>query len=252
MTAALDLEAEHAGLVAQLRAAGTTYRGGEQNDSYTGSGHPFFCVSVPNLRRIARAWLAAHRRDADGDLLAMTDRLFLGEAYEEKVVAAILLQTNARIQRQATPAMVGRWLDDLNGWAEVDSLAAGAFWAEAFAADWSAWRALVEQLSRDVNINKRRAALVLLTAPTRRSDDARFRELAFEVIERLKGERPILITKAVSWLLRSMAIRHASAVAAYVEANAASLPAIAVRETRVKLATGTKSGRSRRAAAPTA
>jgi hypothetical protein len=36
-------------------------------------------------------------------------------------------------------------------------------------------------------------------------------------------------------------------VAAYLDANAGSLPAIAARETRIKLATGTKSGRSRRA-----
>ena len=246
--AGLDVAEQQAALTAQLRAAGKPYRGGQQNDSYTGSGHPFFNVSIPELRRIARAWVAAHRRDADADLLAVTDRLFRGEGYEEKVLAAVLLQSNGRIWREVTPAMVDRWLDDLSGWAEIDSLCAGAFWAEAMAADWPAWRALIERLARDPNINKRRAALVLLTAPTRRSDDPRFRDLAFEVVERLKGERPILITKAVSWLLRSMAPRHVGAVAAYLEANAASLPAIAVRETRVKLATGTKSGRSRRAA----
>jgi len=244
----LAVETEHAGLVAQLRAAGTPYRGGQANDSYSGSGHPFFNVSVPELRRIARTWLAAHRRDADADLLAVTDALFRGEAYEEKVLAAVLLQSNARIWRQVTPAMVDAWLDDLSGWAEVDSLATGAFWTEAMAADWPAWRALIERLSADPNINKRRAALVLLTAPTRRSDDPRFRDLGFEMVERLKGERPILITKAVSWLLRSMAPRHGAAVTAYLEANAASLPSIAVRETRTKLATGTKTGHARRSA----
>jgi 3-methyladenine DNA glycosylase AlkD len=240
------IEAERAALVAKLGAAGTPYRGGQSNDSYSGSGHPFFNVSVPELRRIARAWLAAHRRGADAELLAMTDALFRGEAYEEKVLAALLLQSNARIQRQVTPALIDGWLDDLSGWAEIDSLCTGAFWAGLMAADWPVWRGLIEQLAGDPNINKRRAALVLLTAPTRTSDDDRFRDLAFEVVERLKAERPILITKAVSWLLRSIAGRHGSAVAAYLEANAASLPAIAVRETRVKLATGTKSGRSRK------
>lgn len=243
----LDLKAEHATLVTQLRAAGTPYRGGQQNDSYTGSGHPFFNVSVPELRRITRQWLAAHRKAPDVELIAMTDRLFRGEAYEEKVLAAVLMQSNARIWRQVTPAMVDAWLDDLNGWAEVDSLCGDAFWGEAMAADWPAWRALIVRLAADANINKRRAALVLLTAPTRKSDDPRFRDLGFEVVERLKSERAILITKAVSWLLRSMAPRHGPAVAAYLDANVASLPAIAVRETRTKLATGTKTGRARRA-----
>jgi 3-methyladenine DNA glycosylase AlkD len=244
MSAALDIEAEHAELIAQLRAAATEYRGGDQNDSYTGSGRPFFCVSVPNMRRIARTWLVAHRKATDADLFAMTDWLFVGLHYEEKVLGAIMLQANPRIWRQLTPATVDHWLDDLNGWAEIDSLCGGVIWAELMAADWPAWRALVRQLAGDPNINKRRAALVLLTGATRVSDDPRFRDLALEVVERLKGERPILITKAVSWLLRSMAPRHGSAVAAYLEASAATLPAIAVRETRTKLATGTKSGRS--------
>ena len=78
-------------------------------------------------------------------------------------------------------------------------------------------------------------------------DRPRFRDLGFEVIEQLKSERPILITKAVSWLLRSMAGRHGAAVAAYLDAEAATLPAVAVRETRTKLKTGTKSGRPKRA-----
>jgi 3-methyladenine DNA glycosylase AlkD len=249
MSAPLDIEAEHAALIAQLRAVATEYRGGDQNDSYTGSGRPFFCVSVPNTRRIARTWLATRRKATDADLLAMADRLFAGLHYEEKVLGAIMLQTNARIWRQMTPVMAERWLDDLNGWAEIDSLCAGAVWLEVMAADWPAWRALIDRLAGDPNINKRRAALVLLTGPARTSDDPRFTDLAFEVVGRLRGERPILITKAVSWLLRSMAPRHGPAVAAYLETNAASLPAIAVRETRTKLATGTKSGRSRRPAA---
>ena len=246
MTVVFDIEAERAALVGQLRAAGRPDRGAGPNDSYTGSGHPFFNVSAPDLRRIARGWLAAHRGAADADLMAVADRLFGGEAYEEKVLAAVLLGYSAKIQRALTPGMVDRWLDGLSGWAEIDSLCAGAFWAERLAADWPAWRSLIRRLAGDPDINKRRAALVLLTAPARRSDDPRFAELAFEIVEKLKGERPILITKAVSWLLRSMAPRHGPAVSAYLEANSASLPAIAVRETRTKLATGTKSGRSRR------
>jgi 3-methyladenine DNA glycosylase AlkD len=251
MTAALDLEAERAGLVAQLQAAGTEYFGGDQNDSFTSSGRPFFCVSAPDLRRIVRGWLALHRKADDADLLAMAGRLFRGEAYEEKILGALLLGYSARARRLATPVMVDGWLDDLHGWAEVDSLCASVFGAEEMSPDWPAWLALVERLAGDANINKRRAALVLLTRPTRTCDDARFAELAFTVVERLKGERPILITKAVSWLLRSLAVRHGPAVAAYLDANAASLPAIAVRETRTKLATGTKSGRSRAALRPT-
>jgi 3-methyladenine DNA glycosylase AlkD len=78
----------------------------------------------------------------------------------------------------------------------------------------------------------------------RYSDDARLSDLSFALIERLKGERDILITKAVSWLLRNLTLRHKQEVAAYLKANGASLPPIAVRETTRKLKTGTKSGKS--------
>jgi 3-methyladenine DNA glycosylase AlkD len=247
MAEALDIAAEHASLVAQLRASGAPYRGGQQNDSYTGSGHPFFNVSAPRLRGIGRAWLAARRNTDAAELLKVVSRLFAGDAYEEKVLAAVLLGASARLRRIATPALADSWLGHLQGWAEIDSLCASVFRTAELEANWPAWERLVRRLAADGNINRRRAALVLLTTPTRTSDDARYRDLAFEIIEQLKSERPILIAKAVSWLLRSMAARHGPAVAAYVEAEAASLPAIAVRETRTKLRTGTKSGRSRQA-----
>ncbi|MCW5873642.1 MAG: DNA alkylation repair protein [Anaerolineales bacterium] len=62
---------------------------------------------------------------------------------------------------------------------------------------------------------------------------------------RIAGEREksTLITKAVSWLLRSMTTYHAEAVRRYLAQEAASLPKIVIRETMAKLNTGTKSGR---------
>ena len=244
MSTGLDLAREQGGLVAQLRAAGRPRRGAGENDSYVSGGHPYFNVSSPDLRRVARGWLAAHRKTAgDADVLDLAGRLLMGEAYEEKVLGAVILGYAARARRLASPAVVEAWLSHLAGWAEIDSLCASVFPADHMAADWPAWRRLIERLAVDPNINKRRAALVLLCTPNRTSDDVRFRDLAFEVVERVKRERPILITKAVSWLLRSMTQQHAAAVAAYLDANAASLPAIAVRETRTKLRSGTKSGR---------
>ena len=244
MASALDIRAEHDALLAELRALGRPYRGGVQNDSYSGSGRPFLNVSAPERRRLIRAWLAARRSAADADLVAMADSLFQGETHEEKTLGALLLGYSARARRASAPAMVDAWLGRPNGWAEIDTLCASVFPAEDLGGDWPAWLGLIERLSGDANVNKRRAALVLLTTPTRTSDDPRFAELGFLVIDRLKGERDILITKAVSWLLRSMAGRHREAVAAYLEAAATTLPAIAVRETHTKLRTGTKSGRS--------
>ena len=216
-----------------------------QNDSYGGSGRPYLNVSAPAMRGVAKAWLAANKTAGPSEVLAVVESLFGGETHEEKTLAALMLGYARAARAAATPADLDRWLGCVNGWAEVDALCQNVFQPEDFARDWPAWRGLIARLTVDANINKRRAALVLLNAPVRYSDEARYADLAFATIAALKAERPILITKAVSWLLRTLTERHRGAVEAYLEAHAASLPAIAVRETRVKLATGTKSGRRR-------
>jgi 3-methyladenine DNA glycosylase AlkD len=235
---------EHARLLAELRAAApATPRGGMNNDSYGGSGRPFFGITAPVRRDIARRWAAGRRGAPPAEVLAVVESLSEGETHEERTQGALLLAAHDGARRAAGPKDVERWVGRLNGWAEIDCLCQNLFTWQDMAADWPAWRAMIGRLRRSDNINKRRAALVLLNGPVKASDDPRLLELAFEGLDGLKGERHILITKAVSWLLRSLTARHGEAVKAYLERNAASLPAIAVRETRAKLTTGTKSGR---------
>ena len=235
---------DHRALLDQLRQASRPKSHGWPDPAgYLGAERVFHNVTVPDQRRIAKAWILAHKAAAPKDVLAVVDSLFAGPSHEEKTLAALVLASHSKARAQFGPVEMDRWLDHLEGWAEIDSLCQNLFTAEEMLADWPAWRVLIQTLARDPNINKRRAALVLLNGPVHRSGDPRFAELAFQVIERLKAERPILITKAVSWLLRAMTTRHAAAVAAYVEAQAASLPAIAVREARTKLATGRKQAR---------
>ena len=82
--------------------------------------------------------------------------------------------------------------------------------------------------------------MVLECRSARESDDPKLRRLAFETIEKLKGEKDVLITKAVSWLLRSLAIKNGGEAKKYLEANRSTLPAIAYRETIKKIKTGKK------------
>ena len=129
--------------------------------------------------------------------------------------------TSSRATGRGLPlAQLDAWLGCLNGWAEVDSTCQTVFNDKDLLADWEGWSALLESLACDENINKRRAALVLLTAPITQSPDARILDLSFQLIDRLKGEKEGRITKAVSWLLRKGIKQHRDAIAAYVEANA--------------------------------
>ncbi len=112
-------------------------------------------------------------------------------------------------------------------------------------ANWSDWKRVLDSLSKSKNVHHRRASLVLLTKPMRDSADARLEGIAFANVDRLKHERDILITKAVSWILRAGITNYRRRVEAYLRDNADSLPKIAIRETKNKLRTGLKSGRQK-------
>lgn len=235
---------EHAKLLEDLRAAARPTRQGEApgNDSYGGSGRPYYNASVPARRDMIRRWLKTQAW-TPAQVLAVVDSLYDGESHEEKTLGALILGGHPATRRTVSPDDLDRWLGKVNGWAEVDSLCQNLFKAEDMMVDWPAWKAFLQRLARDSNINKRRASLVLLTGPVHYSDDPRFHDLSVSIIELLKSETPILITKAVSWLLRSMADKRGEDVARYIDRNEASLPKIAIREARTKLRTGTKSGR---------
>jgi 3-methyladenine DNA glycosylase AlkD len=67
-------------------------------------------------------------------------------------------------------------------------------------------------------------------------------QVAFKNVDRLKHEKEILITKAISWVLRSMVKHYRKPLQTYLKENADTLPKIALRETMTKLRTGKKTG----------
>lgn len=212
----------------------------QANDSYLSSGHRYYDVSVPERRRLSKDWVKANNAIPQKAFRAVLDSLFRGKSHEEKTVACLLLAYHSDHRARIGPKELDAWLEHLVGWAEIDSLCQSTYPAEEVLINWKAWQALIRKLARDKNINKRRAALVFLTGPARTSNDPRILALALETIERLKSEREIIITKAVSWLLRSLVENHKRNVAQYIARNRASLPAIAVRETERKIKTGRK------------
>jgi 3-methyladenine DNA glycosylase AlkD len=170
-------------------------------------------------------------------VLAVLDDLFAGTVHEEKTLAALILGTSAAARSAVALERVDGWLDGLVGWAQVDSLCSNVFQAGELLDDWPAWQPWLRRLTAHSNINKRRASLVLLTGPVRRSADTRLLEASIDALNGLQSERDKLITKAASWLLRSLVIRHRDAVLSYVAEHRENLPAIAVREVSAKLET---------------
>ena len=212
----------------------------KQRPEHLGTTRRWYGLKNEQTRRILLDFRAANRDLSYDAWLALIDSLYRGESYEERCAPRTLFHKYPRYRRQLPLAQLDAWLGCLNGWAEIDSACQTVFTDKDLLADWSGWSALLHSLARDTNVNKRRAALVLLTAPISQADDPRILDLSLGLIERLKGEKDGRVTKAISWLLRKGVKQHRAAIAAYVDANAASLPAIAVRETRRKLRTGKK------------
>ena len=87
--------------------------------------------------------------------------------------------------------------------------------------------------------------MVFLVSPVRKTVHPEMANVAFQIIRRLQSEKSILLTKAISWLLRSMVNLYKDEVEEFVNENEGALPKIAVRETRTKLLTGKKTNRQR-------
>ena len=211
-----------------------------QRPEHLGTSRTWHGLANAQRRRILLDFVADHPDISYDAWLTLIDSLYQGVSYEERCAPQTLLLKFTPYRRRLPLSQLDAWLGQLDGWAEVDSTCQTVFSAADMLLDWDGWRAFLERLAADDNINKRRASLVLLTAPVSQSDDEGILELSLQLIDELKCERDKLITKAVSWLLRKGIKQHRDAIAAYVDANADSLPAIATRETRKKLLTGKK------------
>ena len=211
-------------------------------DSYLGNSHPRYPISIPALRAIAREWMKAHRELSVSKFAALLSSLIKGKSSTEKCMVGILLDYSTPDQRTFDPKLFNTWLNYVEGWAEVDSLCTGRYSDTEIPGQWKVWKPQLIQFSKSKNIHKRRASLVLLCSPLRKSDDPRLAGMALQNVGQLKNEKEILITKAISWVLRSMVKHNRGAVEKFLKQEQ-GLPAIAVRETQRVLATGRKTSR---------
>ncbi len=222
---------------------GNGKEGGSWVQKYLGSNKPTKCIKTDVIIGIAKKIVKENNFSGE-DLTKLLDQLYSkAKTYEEVALAASLLSVSPKLKQEINPEKLDKWLESTCGWAECDALCQSNFTAEVMLPKWNVWKKLLTKFSKDKNIQKRRASLVLLTKAVRTSPDNIFSDLAFNNIDRLKGEKEILITKAVSWMLRSLIKNHKSEVIGYLRKNRDTLPKIAVKEVETKLATGRKTKR---------
>lgn len=207
---------------------------------YIGTNKAWYHLKSDQNRKLSKNIFTINKLN-NTDFADLINSLYThGKSFEEISMAALLVGANQEFRSNFDLGLLDKWLNHVHGWAETDVLCQMAFTDVDLLGRWTEWQTLLLQLNQDENIHKRRASLVLLTKPVRLSADKRLSELAFANTESLKLEKHILLTKAVSWILRSLIKHHADEVSEYLDRNEDTLPKIALREARTKLLTGKK------------
>ncbi|MCA9371544.1 DNA alkylation repair protein [Candidatus Woesebacteria bacterium] len=210
------------------------------NNRYHGSQTTFLGLATKDKRAVAKLFKKNHPQVPFKELISLMDELYTSTVYEEKTLAPELLMQYKHYIPLVTPTHLEKWLKRSQGWAEIDTLCQSTFEPIFFLSDWNTWKDALTEFSKSSFIQLRRASLVLLCRSVRKSDDKRLADRALANVDQVKGEKDILITKAVSWILREMVKLHRKRVVDYMERNKDLLPKIAVREVTRKLQTGKK------------
>jgi len=208
--------------------------------NYSGSTRKTLYLKNGIKKQIIKDWAKQNHNLDYQELTQLLDELARGQYKEETTSLGLILSFFKHHKSQLELKKIDQWLGQLHGWEEIDNLCQSTFDEGDLLSRWPQWQKLIKNFNQSPNIAKRRASLVLLIKTLRTSQDERVVNLAFTNIDNLKHEKDILITKAISWLLREMTKLHRQEVANYLEKNQASLPKIAVRETRRKLEKGRK------------
>ena len=229
----------HTRIKKELKRVGGAPALSHEHFRYHGSTRKVYDLSVPERRKIVVSISKGITSPKEVKELAFS--LGRGETYDERVMVGMLLETT-KFREILAPALLKQLLAGREGWAEIDHLCQSLLKGDEFLKSFSAWKNHIEGFKKSKDIALRRGALVLLVRPSREVDDERLKKLCFETIDALKHEKDILITKAISWLLREMVVNYKKDVSTYLSKNADTLPKIAVRETKKKLLTGKKNG----------
>ena len=212
----------------------------EKLESYIGTTKTCYAIGTDKQRQIIKKWIKKHPDLTASEYIELLNSLCQGESCNEISLAGELLESLPKLRKNIEPEYLDGWLNKVQGWGEVDSICQSKFSATEVLVNWKKWKHVLTKLASDDNVHKRRASLVLLTKPVRDSDDTRLADFAFANIDKLKQDREILVTKAISWMLRDLIKNHRQKVEKYLQENEDTLPRIAVRETRTKLRTGRK------------
>jgi 3-methyladenine DNA glycosylase AlkD len=207
---------------------------------YAPSGLRYIGSSVPDLRRVVRAFSRELKPASAAQIRDVALTLVRRGTVEGRQVGYELLARRSDAMARLTPSLIRRLGRGNDNWASVDGFAAfitGRAWRDGRIAD-----ADVVAWARSHDPWWRRTALASTVALNVRArgggGDSRRTML---VCRRFSRESDPMLAKALSWALRSLAPHDKDAVRTFIATHRSTLPAIVKREVGTKLRTGRKS-----------
>lgn len=216
-------------------------KGEEFVGRYLGTKKKYLGAKTADVLRVATDISRDQNAISAEEMSELLSLLFSTDIIEDHMIGGkIFTLLSPENRSKISLDLLEKWLSRTNGWVEVDVICQSSFTAPEVLARWSDWQKAIKKFSKSSNIQIRRASLVLQTLSARKVNDKKVQELAFETVDWLKSEKEVLITKAVSWLLRSLTYQCKEDVKEYLLKNESTLPRIAFRETMKKIETGKK------------
>lgn len=218
-----------AALVTQLAALGTPQRA-EGQAAYLKSSDHHLGVTVPDVRRVARAWLKEHR-PAHDELLTTAEALWHHRVhgrpvYECRLTAVELLAGSPRLLATPDLAVVEAFVREAGTWALVDPLA-GWVAGRIVAADPDGALPVLDRWVADADFWVRRSAVLALG---RSLAAGREQQRFYSYCERLLPEREFFIRKVLGWVLREEASRNPAEVEQWLRSHMADMNLVTLRE----------------------
>ncbi len=190
------------------------------------------------LREVRKAWSKQLKAESAADVIAVAQAIEREAGQGGKWIGYELI----RFHKGAFDALGEAEIADFTGralsWYAVDALGTvltGPLWAKDRLPD----RLIAGWADADDRWLRRSALVATVKLGERQQDTAR----TLDVCRKLAADRDDMVEKAMSWALRSLAMRDRQATEAFMAEMDRELPARAVREVRNKLRTGLKSGR---------
>ena len=213
-----------------LRDGGDAGRA-EHEKRYLRSELEHLGASVPAIRRIVKAELAAHGPLSHDELIDLVSALWARRVHECRMAAVELLELRHDLLRASDIELIERLLRESRTWALIDGLAASV--VGDLVERYPELSETLDRWATDEDFWIRRSALLALLVPLRegQGDFERFGRYADAMLD----EREFFIRKAIGWVLRDTAKKRPELVFEWLAPRAARASGVTIREAQKHL-----------------